>query len=95
MAKTTKQTTASAAKKPTADTNKGFTVVSKTTTITMQNDKGVKRVIRETESAPKAKSSKTATKPAAAAKPVVKTTSSKPQTKPKGTPVHKPIARKK
>lgn len=33
----------------------GFTTLSKTTITTMQNSKGVKRVIKETTTAPKAK----------------------------------------
>jgi len=41
--------------------NDGCAVVSKTTVTTYQNSKGVKRVIRETTSAPKAK--KTVAKP--------------------------------
>lgn len=94
MANKMKQTnTTSSQKKPAAGTNQGFTVTSKTTITTLQNSKGVKRVIRETLSAPKAKSSK------AAQKSVTSTTTkaaTKPQTsKPKNTTSPKPGTRKK
>lgn len=48
-----KQKPKSPAKKPDANSNKGFALVSQTVTTTMQNSAGVKRTIRETTYAPK------------------------------------------
>lgn len=62
-------------KKASSSNNNGFAIVSKTTITTLQNSTGVKRVIRETTSAPRKR------KATAPAKAQVKQAQKKPQTK--------------
>ncbi len=75
MAEQKKVTTPVSKKK--ANSNDGFAQVSRTVITTLQNSKGVKRVIKETTTAPKAKKQTTANAPVSQKDSAKTTTKSK------------------